>query len=517
MREWDFATTNGGYGAYWHHPLFLILLVIVTTVPLIYPAIPPLTDLPGHLASYHIAAALESSTDLQRYYDIRWEVAGNLGVNLLIIPLTKLFDVELGLKVIVLFIPMILAAGLLGVARELHGGIQPTALFALPLTYHHAFHFGFLNFSLSAGLCFVALWLWLWMGRIGRQRLRTLLFIPVATAVWLTHAYGWGMLGILLFSFQVVDRRRTGVPLPFAAIRAAIDCLPLAIPILIMLVWPSRNVANTGGWFEWTNKILWIVSILRERWQIWDAASAALLLALMLLGLIGRTIPMEPRARVAVILLFIAFMILPRVLLGSGYADMRLAAFIVATALIGLAPPASWTARKRNVIAALALVFLLARISVTTAAYAQISDRWGEQLAAVDHIARGSRVLVLDDVRCSEWADDRLDHVSSFAVVRKDAFTNGQFTVAGALVDVKYRAGTPFVADPSHLMRRPPCEGGKKRIRAALGVLPRHFDYIWFVGLPRAQWPRTPGLRPIWNSNDGLLLRSSLTGTPTAG
>ncbi|MFO3796683.1 MAG: S1C family serine protease, partial [Anaerolineales bacterium] len=40
---------------------------------------------------------------------------------------------------------------LLWIAREVHGRIPPTALFALPLAYSYPFQFGFVNFALSIG------------------------------------------------------------------------------------------------------------------------------------------------------------------------------------------------------------------------------------------------------------------------------------------------------------------------------------------------------------------------------
>jgi hypothetical protein len=315
-----------------------------------------------------------------------------------------------------------------------------------------------------------------------------------------------------------VERRQRGAGWVTALSRAILDCIPLAPPALVMLVWHNRNVGNTGDWFNWMNKLLGLVGILRERWSLWDRAAAALLLALVMLGLVGRSVTLEPRARLAVLLLLLAYVVVPRVLIGSGYADIRLAAFVVAVALLGLQKPASWSAGLSKWVAAGALLFFAARLIVTTTAYAQIDRSWQSELAALDHIERGSRVLVLDDTLCREWGDDRLDHVSSFAVIRKDVFTNGQFTVAGALVDAKYRAGAPFVADPSHLMRRPPCPDRQKKIPAALKAMPGHFDYLWVVGVPRSQWPATPGLVPVWQGERGLLLRvRQPSGTPTAG
>jgi hypothetical protein len=500
--------------AWWQHPAVLAALVLAAAIPLLVPAVPPLIDLPGHMARYHIELNLASSPDLQRFYDFHWALIGNLGVDLLIVPMAKLFGVTLGTKLIVIAIPMMLTAGFLGVARELHGRIPPTALFALPLAYHQAFQFGFINFSLSAALCFLAFWLWLRLGRTGKGRMRTLIFLPLACLIWLAHVYGWGMLGLLAFAAQVGGRRQRGETWPRAVAQGALDCAPLGLPIVLMLAWRGEaNVSNDmGDWFNWRDKLVWMISVLRERWQLWDMVSASLLYLLIaviiVFGLIGRFIAIELRAGLAVILLSLAYFIIPRVLIGSGYADMRLAAFITAMALLSIKYRETWSPTLATLLTTAALVFVTARLAVTTIAYAQLDRSWREQLAAIDHIAAGSRVLVLADTRCGEWSDDRMDHVSSLAVVRRNVFTNGQWSIPGGQsLNVKYRAGAPFVTDPSHLLRHPPCHDKNRSIELALKTLPGRFDYLWLVNVSRSQWPQAPELVPVWQGKRGLLLR----------
>ena len=77
------------------------------------------------------------------------------------IPLSRLFGLELAVKLIVLAIPPMTVAGFLWVAREVHHRLPPTALFALPFVYGYPFMFGFVNFSLAMALAFLAFGLWL--------------------------------------------------------------------------------------------------------------------------------------------------------------------------------------------------------------------------------------------------------------------------------------------------------------------------------------------------------------------
>ena len=118
-------------------------------LPLLWPDVPPLVDLPGHMGRYRVQLDLATSPFLQRFYTFDWALIGNLGVDLAVIPLARLFGLEPAVKLIVLAIPPLTVVGFLWVAREVHGRIPATALFALPLAYSYPFQFGFVNFALA--------------------------------------------------------------------------------------------------------------------------------------------------------------------------------------------------------------------------------------------------------------------------------------------------------------------------------------------------------------------------------
>ena len=147
--------------------------------------------------------------DLQRYFGFNWALIGNLGVDLLIVPMAKLFGLELGVKLIVMAIPPMTVAGMLWVAREVHHRLPPTVMFALPFAIGHPFLFGFVNFALSMALAFLAFGLWLRLGRLdGRSCAPDLR--PLVIVVWLAHAFGWGVLGLMAFSAEAVRQHDKG-------------------------------------------------------------------------------------------------------------------------------------------------------------------------------------------------------------------------------------------------------------------------------------------------------------------
>jgi hypothetical protein len=122
-------------------------------------------------------------------------------------------------------------------------------------------------------------------------------------------------------------------------------------------------------------------------------------------------------------------------------------------------------------------------------------------------------VLVQVSVPCSRaWRSDRVDHIGSFAIVRRDAFTNDQWVMPGAqLVRVRYFGGAPhFVSDPSQMMRPRGCVSWRETTLAwTMQRLPEGaFDYLWMIDLRQRHWPKDPRLIPVWTGpGRGILYR----------
>lgn len=506
--------------AWWTHSTLLAACVLAAAVPLLWPETSPLTDLPGHLGRYRIQLGIKESAALARHYGFEWALIGNLGVDILVEPLARLFGLERAVKLIVTAIPPLTVAGLLLVAREMHGRVPPTAFFALPLAYSYPFQFGFVNFALSMALALLAFALWLRLGRNGRIGVRTAMFVPLSCLIWVCHTFGWGLLGLLAYAGEVADERdRRGAGRLAAFVRGGLHCLPLALPFLLLLAWRSGDVAGvTADWFNWDAKGRWLIGILREHCEWWDKAGAALLIALPLLAIVQIGFRIRHVAVLATLLMLAIFTLMPRVLIGSAYADMRLAPFMAAVAVIGLRPKGWLERRLSGALAVAGLLFFAARLTVTTATFADIDRVWRGQLAALDRVAPGSRILVQANVPCTRaWGSNRVDHLGSFAIVRRDAFSNDQWVMAGAqLVSVRFIAGRPFVTDPSQMMRPPGCwaPGEWTLERTMRTPSPAAFDYLWMIDLPRAEWPNRVDLVPVWTGGErGILYRIARSAT----
>jgi hypothetical protein len=498
---------------------FVALVALAAAIPLLSPTIPPLTDVMGHMGRYRVQLADAESLLRARYFDFQWALIANLGVDLLIIPMAKLFGLELGVKLIVMAIPVLTASGILLISRELHGRVSPLALFALPLAYGYPFQWGFINFLLSMALALNAWALWLRLGRTGRLRLRAGLFVVLGLLLYICHIFGWAVLCLLAFAAEVVRCRRQGHGHIASLWHGGWACLPLAPPLLLMILWRSGDAkGGTSDWFYWRAKYVYMLSALRSHVRWFDIASISLLWGLIVLGLTRIGVRMNLTAFWAALLLGVAYILLPRILIGSAYADMRLAPYVVMVAVAGL----SLRTRSRLVaqlVTIAALAFIAARFTVSTNHFAEIGRLHDEQLKALDHVAPNSRLFVMVELRClSEWDSSRMEHLGAMAIVRRNAFVNGQWTAAGAqLISIKYAAAKGYAEDPTQILRPGRCrQRGAKRYPDGLRTMPPGvFDYVWLIDMPRARWQAIPGLTPIWNGGErGLLYR--VDGSATA-
>ncbi|MEG3181060.1 hypothetical protein [Sphingomonas sp. LT1P40] len=480
---------------WWESRAFVVAALIASVLPLLWTSLPPLSDLSGHIGRYHIASAIGGSADLARHWAFEWALIGNLGVDLLVHALAPLIGVEGAARLIVTLIPLLWASGLILIARAADGRLSPAAAFAFPLAYGFPFQFGFVNFMLAAGLALHALALWIWMGRRGRVRLRAVLFVPIACVLWIAHSFGWAMFGLFAFAAEVMRLRDSGWL--HAMLRAGLSCLPLALPLAAMI---GGSPSEPWAW-DWTAKLSWVPSLLRERWKWWDVACAILLFGILWMAVRDRRLRFDPVIGIAALAGFVAFLALPRLALGGAYVDMRMLAPAVALALVAIrVKPGHEVFDHRLALAATA--FLAFRTITSTAAMILFAQPQAAALEAVPHIPRGAAVLVLVNQPCTtEWADRRLGHIAGIAVARRDIFENGQWTIGGQqLLQHHHPDAELYASDPSQLVYPDSCDFKQTRFDAAVRDFDRGtFNYVWTLDFP-AQRQLAPDVKRVWSN-----------------
>jgi hypothetical protein len=214
---------------------------------------------------------------------------------------------------------------------------------------------------------------------------------------------------------------------------------------------------------------------------------------------------------IAALILFIALLILPYQLFGSAWADARLWPVVFMVALIAVAPrkdaPRAWTL----ILPAALLAMFVCRIVVGAIGFAEYNRAFSRHLAGLETIARGSRVATFVRFPCfPPWRRPRLEHMDGMAIVRRDAFTNGQWDVPGAeLVKPLAARGSAYNADPSELVGLNHClDDLRPALAETIGQFPRdRFDYVWVLDFAPASLPSYPGLAAVYADDRSIVYR----------
>ena len=246
--------------------------------------------------------------------------------------------------------------------------------------------FGFVNFSLSMALALLAFGLWLRLGRLGRSKLRAMLFVPISFVVFFAHTFGWGTLGLLCFSAEAVRQHDRGRSWWMAVLRAAYHASVMALPVLLVILWRSEATGGlTHRWFDWDYKWEYLLRMFRDRWETFDIVSAGIVLAVPVFALIHPRLTLSRNLAFSGLVLAASYVLLPRIVFGSAYADMRLVPFAAAIFILAIRfkketrfPLATW-------LAVAAVGFMLVRTS-------RNDRQHGDRLEAPGGAAQGARL-----------------------------------------------------------------------------------------------------------------------------
>ena len=488
----------GGRSGWWSSPAYVALLLLMMAAPLFWPSFPPLDDVPTHMGRFRIQAGMGDAPTLAAIFSIHWMPVGNLGVDLLVWLIQPWLGIEPATKIVIILIPVISGAGLLLIAREAHGELPASAAFALPLIYGYAFQYGFINFSLAAGLAFLTFGLVLRYQRLKRELLWRLLILLGSLVIYFAHIFGWVVFGLLVGG-NALYRHVTGWRISLKMIRAVfLEGLLLGLPLIPIVAWRSGdNGGETTAWFDLFNKWGWIESAMRDRWVQWDGLSALGCVGLIALGILG--VARMSRRLLLIFLVMAAFYIaIPYAFFGLIYADMR------------IAPRPAWGRSAAALIALLAFGFVAARTAATTISYVRYAKDHDHWLQALPHIPKGARVVAFIAPPCPRgWNVPRIVHLPSMAIVRRDAFANDQFEMPGAqLIEVGSSIPRAFAYHSSEQVRLPGCDRPEPLLSDRIAAVPQGaFDHLWLLGVDRANRPKQPWLEPVWSDERSALYR----------
>lgn len=463
---------------------FGLILSLLASLPALVAWAPQMTDYPSHLAGFKVMLDHGRDPFLTDYFTFHWEWTGNLGAELLMVPLTPIFGLEMAGHVIVALIPALTGLAIMAVSWTLYRRISIGAMLALAMIWSPSLLMGFLNWSLSLALALFAFALWV---RLEGRRWRWVPFIPIGFVVWICHVSGWGVMGVLVFGYEWSRRQSWRDWRPF------LKPWPLIFPLLPMLMGMGANTKVSYGWQVLDYKWAILYKAMRSYDYTLDITSIWIVVLVLAAGFVLRKV--DGRMGWAALLLFFLTLAVPRQIFGGDYADYRLST----TALLAACLALDW-AMPLWVVVAASSVFV-ARLGVTSWSWHRDAQIARQMMVALDYVPDGARVATAVAIPRRQWLFGPFEHFGSYAVVRRSAMENSNFALPDvhmlSMRDRNYR-----FADPTQRI----LYSANQNIDLRKFNPARHADYIWYIGT-RKPVALPDGAKILYSTPNSFLAR----------
>lgn len=426
----------------------------------------------------HIIANLANSADLARYYIVKWEFIPNLAMDLLV-PLTMpALSAETASQLFAALSLFLMVSGTIVLHRTLYGRWTLVPFLAFLLLYNRVFLWGFLNYLFSVGLA-----LWMFAAYIyfrdRNKALRIAAFTLLSVILLVSHLHALASYSVLVacYELSIAWRDRPNRPWANLLTGAAQFVVPA---ILFLTLSGSTSSARDVKWSSPLDKAAGVLDMVNNYNLPLDIATFVLLAGLAAIGMFLRRITIHRDLRLALAVLFIIYLCLPRMIFASFGADRRLLV-IVALAAVAALDIEIHTARMRIALGAGIAALFIVRMAVVDVNWVNAQKTYRPILAAIDHIPPGVRVAVISGGKVFPYLQNPpLEHVPNMAVVSKNVYVNSLFAEPGKQVlHVVYGAKTPFAVDPSQTFRMNDDQVGKSNPFPAVPW--ERFDYFLLI------------------------------------
>ncbi len=170
-------------------------------------------------------------------------------------------------------------------------------------------------------------------------------------------------------------------------------------------MWRSEtHGGHTIDWFDWKIKWRWIYSALRDRWEWFDVGSLIVAALVFLYAIFSRALALSRNLAFSAIVLAVSFAIIPRIVFGSAYADMRLVPYLVAVGLLAIRFRGAPDRSTAKVLAVLGLLFFGTRTAANTISLGLAGAKQSALFHAIDRMPQGARVITLTGMPCREYS-----------------------------------------------------------------------------------------------------------------
>jgi hypothetical protein len=509
-----------------------IASLVVALIPLLFNEVPPLVDYPNHLARGVVLHGGER-LEISRFYVANWAVIPNLGSDILLMGLLRLFEPALAGRVL---LGLVIGAEILGIvlySRVAFGRWNWWSLGAILAAYNGLFLFGFVNFCLSCGLAFL-------VGAAWRAFRETRPFTATFVAglgiigIWFTHL-GGAIFALLLIGAHeatviwrdkasslacLPDRRRSTVaanPAPWRA-RLVGSRLPsmLALVTILLVLCLVSDISGADRGLEWNRQPMkWgrLLLPIASYYPCIDLVVALCPVTILALAAAQRGLKFDHASVLACAASFLLFVFSPMSAGSIHWIDVRFAAMAWMLFFASFVPTlhGRLLAGSAMLLAGAAAV----KVVVLTLAWSQAGQDIAETRRVLSCVPAGARVVsALSNgekhtvKRYRELAFIHYgvyDHLGAWAVIDEDAFWPGLFAYRGQhplALKPTYAATVPTSSTLESLL-----EKGQGDQPPRLTALARTFDFVLVSGEKASAPEQLEGVKIEASSGFSALLR----------
>ena len=280
---------------------------------------------------------------LQRFYEARWGIIPNLGLDLTVPPLLRIFPVHLVGRAVIAAALLLPVFGAVAYHRALTARLSYWPLGSVLFVYNAALLRGFLNFIISVGLALLLAAAWLaWRER---WPYRTVLTCALgAVALFFCHLTGLLFFAVLIGGHELLIVRTDPFEANLVLRRVAAIAAVFAAPAALYAVSHLGQMEGDATFRSVIGKAQAALNpVINYLWPL-DLATAALCVAVPALCLARRWCVVPSRAVSAIVVLVLLFIGLPTAFKGTFDLDTRfiiMAAFLIPAAIVAARRAAS--------------------------------------------------------------------------------------------------------------------------------------------------------------------------------
>jgi len=415
------------------------LILIAFILPVVLFSHYPLIDWPEHVArQYFIAPGLAAAPSRYFFYD--WEIVPTIGMDLFVQALVLFLDIEVASRIFVVVSLILIYCGTVLLSCAINGRITLLPAIAALFLYNGALMFGFVQFVFSIGVALIFYACWILTDKAAVVT-RLAMFSALTTVLYVFHMFGFGLYLLAVAGYElqrkieqfVAARGRPGRAWWRGALTDAMISMVQIVPSAVLFLMSASTSAAvdrsaSASLFNKVEAIAALVFFASPRWELPLLAATAILVSAAFLL---RMVRINSSQILVLALLALAFLIMPRTLLGSGYASYRMpsgAIFFFIAALSGVPE-----VKRQDWLRALSIaasIILAIRLAVIMMAWSIYQPLLAEYDAVASAVPLHAKLLVVEGTTGSVSADRAppFTHLPALMAGRRAIFVPYVFT-----------------------------------------------------------------------------------------